>query len=39
LKNFCWLEKAGEISTNAERLLGVLLDGEGWRNIHKLKNA
>jgi hypothetical protein len=37
LKNFCWLEKAEEISTNLKRLKGVLLDREGWRNIHKLR--
>jgi hypothetical protein len=37
LKNFCRLGKAGEISTNLKRLGGVLLDREGWRNIHKLK--
>jgi hypothetical protein len=31
---------AGEISTNLERLKGVLLDREGWgRNIHKLRKA
>jgi hypothetical protein len=36
LNIFCWLEKkAGEIFTNLERLEGVLLDREGWRNIHK----
>jgi hypothetical protein len=40
LKNFCWLEKkAGEISTNLERLEEVLLDRKGWRNIHRLKKA
>jgi hypothetical protein len=39
LKEFCWIEKDGEISTNLERLEGVLLDREGWRNIHKLEKA
>jgi hypothetical protein len=40
LNIFCWLEKkAGEIFTNLERLEGVLLDREGWRNIHKLKKV
>ena len=25
LKEFCWIEKAGEISTNLKRLEGVML--------------
>ncbi len=39
LKEFCWIEKAGEISANLERLEGVMLAREDWRNIHKLRKA
>jgi hypothetical protein len=36
---FSWLQKAGELSTNLERILGVLMESEGLRNIHKLRKA
>jgi hypothetical protein len=42
LKEFCWIEKAGEIYTYVERLEGVMLAREDWRistNVDRLEGV